>query len=134
MLVFGRVIVGVGIDVIELARLARAFARHGERFGARVFTERERAECEARARPLGHFALRFAAKEAGMKAIGTGWAEGVRFTDFETVEQGRVWELRLRGRALEIARERDVRRIWLGASLTRTHAIAQVVLETEDAG
>ncbi|HTO71652.1 MAG TPA: holo-ACP synthase [Myxococcota bacterium] len=122
-------IIGGGIDVVEIARVEKAIARRGKRLRARLYTERELADCERRGRPAPHFALRFAVKEAGMKAIGTGWRRGVAWRDFETVETERGLGLELRGRALEIARERGFARAWVGASYTRTHAFAQVVLE-----
>ncbi len=133
MLTCARVIVGVGIDVIEISRLSRALARRGERLRLRLFTARERADCDRRARPIAQYALRFAAKEAGMKAVGTGWGSGVRWVDFEIAEGERGLELRLAGRAREIAASRGAARAWLAAGLTRTHAIAQVVLEAGEA-
>lgn len=129
MLDSGRVIVGSGIDIIEIARIERALERRRRRFSERVFTERERSDCERRRRPGPHFALRFAAKEAGMKAIGTGWRRGVRWRDFEVIEGRDGLELRLSGRASEFAARRGGQRAWLGTSRTRTHAVAQVVLE-----
>ncbi len=128
------VIVGAGIDVLDIARLERALARRGTRMLDRLYTARERADCERRGRPLPHLALRFAVKEAGMKAIGTGWRRGVGWRDFETIETGRGLELELRGCALEHARARGFFRAWIGASYTRTHALAHVVLEGTERG
>ncbi len=122
-------IVGAGIDVLEISRLDRAFERRGARLRDRLYTPLEQRDCERRARSTPHFALRFAVKEAGMKAIGIGWRRGVAWRDFETRETERGLELHLTGRALEFARARGYARAWVGASLTRTHAIAQVVLE-----
>ena len=127
-------IVGSGIDIVEIARIERALERRGERFRQRIFTERERSDCERRARSGPHFALRFAAKEAGMKAIGTGWRRGVAWRDFEVIEGSGGLEIRLSGRASEFAAARQGDRAWLGASVTRTHAVAQVVLENTEPG
>jgi holo-[acyl-carrier protein] synthase len=126
------VIIGGGIDVVEIARVARALSRRGQRLRERVWTERELADCTRRKRSAPHFALRFAVKEAGMKAIGTGWRRGVAWRDFETVETRDGLRLEVHGRALEIARERGLVRAWVGASYTRTHAFAQVVLEAPE--
>ena len=122
-------IIGGGIDVVEIARVARALSRRGDRLRDRVYTEREIADCARRGRPASHFALRFAVKEAGMKAIGTGWRRGVAWRDFETVETEHGLALEIHGRALELARERGLSHAWVGGSYTRTHAFAQVVLE-----
>jgi len=123
------VIIGLGIDVVEVDRVARAISRHGARFRDRVFTLRESADCERRGRSAAHYALRFAAKEAGMKAIGTGWGQGVTWCDFETIEGTCGLEFALHGRALELARSHGFERAWIGASWTRSHALAQVALE-----
>ena len=125
------VIVGSGIDIVEIARVERALDRRGERMRQRLFTARERAACEGRARPGPHFALRFAVKEAGMKAIGTGWRRGVAWCDFELIEEGGALLLELHGKGLEYAGRRGSARAWVGGSVTRTHAVAQVVLEGE---
>jgi holo-[acyl-carrier protein] synthase len=123
------VILGAGIDLVEIARVDDALARRGERFAARVYTPAERLACERAASPARQYALRFAAKEAGMKALGTGWAKGVAWQDFEVLETARGLDLKLHGRARQLAAERGLHAAWLGASLSRTHALAQVVLE-----
>lgn len=122
-------IIGAGIDIVEIARIERALTRRGERMFERLYTPAERAECERRSLSWPQFAIRFAAKEAGMKAIGTGWRDGVGWRDFEATEGGRGFEIRLSGRALELARSRHFSRAWLGVSLTRTHALAHVLLD-----
>jgi len=123
------VIIGGGIDVVEIARVERALGRRGERMRDRLYTDREIADCARRGRSSPHFALRFAVKEAGMKAIGTGWRRGVAWRDFETVETEQGLGLEIHGRARELADARGFARAWVGASYTRTHAFAQVVLE-----
>jgi holo-[acyl-carrier protein] synthase len=126
------VILGGGIDVVEIARIERALARRGDRLRTRVYTPREIADCQRRSRSGPHFALRFAVKEAGMKAIGTGWRRGVAWRDFETLETGDGLEVQLHGVALEIARARGFARAFVGGSWTRTHAFAQIVLEADE--
>ena len=124
-------IVGSGIDVIEIARIERALARSGERFERRVFHPREIGECRRFRRSGPHFALRFAAKEALMKAVGTGWARGVRWVDIETRPGAAgVLTLALHGRVGEIARELGGGTPHLAVSRTRSHAMAVVLLES----
>lgn len=96
-------ILGIGIDLVEVARMEQALAR-GERFTRRLFTEAEVVYCRRHKVPARHFAARFAAKEAGMKAIGTGWSNGVGWKDFEVRldPRGRP-HLLLSGRAAELA-------------------------------
>jgi len=127
------VIVGSGIDIVEVERVEGVLRRRGKRFRERVFTERERLDCDRRSNPAPHFALRFAAKEAGMKAVGTGWRRGVGWRDFEVIEGPHGLEIQLSGRALHFARERGGDRVWIAASAQRTHAVAEVVLERTSA-
>jgi holo-[acyl-carrier protein] synthase len=123
-------IVGSGIDVIEIARVERALARSGARFEERVFSPAEIAHCRKFRRAAPHYALRFAAKEAVMKAVGTGWSRGVRWVDIETAPAGVAGlALRLHGRVGEIARERGAASAHLAVTRSRSHAVAVVVLE-----
>ncbi len=123
-------ILGTGIDIVEVARVETAMSRFGERFLARIFTPEERRYCGARANPAEHYAARFAAKEAGLKAIGTGWSRGVRWTDLEVRrEPGGRPALILCGKAAEIAAGMGVGRVFVSLSHTGGHAIAQVILE-----
>ena len=96
-------ILGIGIDLVEVARMEKAIAR-GERLVRRLFTEGEITYCRRHKEPSRHFAARFAAKEAGMKAIGTGWSNGVSWKDFEVRldPRGRP-HLLIRGKAAEFA-------------------------------
>jgi len=126
------VIAGIGVDVCEIDRIERALgASHGARFRARVFTEGEQAYCEARRRArFESYAARFAAKEAVMKVLGTGWSRGVGWRDVEVVrEPGAPPALRLHGRAAAIARRLGVAHWLLTITHGRSTAIAWVLAE-----
>jgi holo-[acyl-carrier protein] synthase len=125
-------ILGLGVDICDLERLKRALdAPTGTRFRARVFTAAEQAYCEARRRGrLASYAARFAAKEAAMKALGTGWGEGVRWRDFEVVRAASgPPRLVLHGEAARLARQRGMTRWLLALSHAGGGAIASVVVE-----
>lgn len=124
-------IVGIGIDVEDVARIRDAIERHGRRFTDRIFTAAEIAYVESKANPYERYAARFAAKEAGMKAIGTGWRRGVRWQDFEVANlpSGRP-TLRIHGAAAAIAQGLGVRNIALSLTHTAQQGIALVILET----
>ena len=92
-------IIGLGIDATDIHRIADTIERYGERFLQRIFTDAEIAYCMERRVPSIHFAGRFAAKEAGMKALGTGHSQGVRWRDVEVVRRGGPPQLRLHGGA-----------------------------------
>ncbi|MEJ5367792.1 MAG: holo-[acyl-carrier-protein] synthase [Bryobacteraceae bacterium] len=126
-------ILGTGIDLTEVDRIREAVERFGRRFLDRVFTPGEIAYVEGKANRHERYAARFAAKEAGMKAIGTGWRRGVRWQDFEVRNQrsGRP-ELVLHGVAAEVARQMGVERIHLSLTHTATVAQAFVILEGKD--
>lgn len=123
-------ILGTGIDLAEVDRIREAVEKHGRRFLERVFTPGEIAYVETKANRHERYAARFAAKEAGMKAIGTGWRRGVRWQDFEVRNQrsGRP-ELVLHGEAAEVARRLGVGRIHLSLTHTASMAQAFVILE-----
>jgi holo-[acyl-carrier protein] synthase len=124
------VIVSIGIDIIEVYRIRETLART-PRFAERVFTGRERAYCEAKgAAAAQSFAARFAAKEAFLKALKTGWRGKITWQDIEVVsdEKG-VPVLEIRGEARKIFEGLGANRIHLSISHTTEHAIAEVVLE-----
>ena len=126
-------IVGIGIDLIEIKRLETVLARRGERFRARVFTDGEISYCERRvdAAKFASYAARFAAKEAVMKALGTGWSDGVAWKDVEVVcELSGAPSIQLHGRALERMREIGASRVHLSLSHSGDLAVAQVSLES----
>jgi holo-[acyl-carrier protein] synthase len=123
---------GIGIDACEIERMRRALAgRTGLRFRERVFTESERAYCEARGRSrVESYATRFAAKEAAMKALGTGWGQGVGWHDVEVVRPADAPPaLVLHGVAARLAKRRRLRRWHVTLTHTRTLAIAWVLAE-----
>jgi holo-[acyl-carrier protein] synthase len=123
-------IVGIGIDLVEIARFQAALDRGGERLVRRVFTVGERAACEPKAKPALHFAARFAAKEAAFKALGTGWSGGIAWTDAEVVsDEGGRPSLVLSGRAALVAARLGVARAHLSLTHTDSAAGACVVLE-----
>jgi holo-[acyl-carrier protein] synthase len=123
-------IVGTGVDIAEVPRIREAVARFGERFLKRVFTPEEIRYCTSKANTEERLAARFAAKEAAMKAIGTGLRHGVTWQDVEVVRQlGGRPGLRLSGKAAEFAAALGCQRIHLSLSHTEDQAIAHVILE-----
>lgn len=126
-------IVGTGVDMIEVERVQQALSRlgTGDRFRQRVFTESEIAYCESRGRLLYQsYAARFAAKEAVMKALGTGWNRHVGWNDIEVLRQrGRAPMIVLHGKAAEFAGRCGIARIHLSLSHTASFAIACVTAE-----
>lgn len=123
-------IVAIGIDLVEVSRIEEVFARRGDRFRARVFTQGEIDYCERRASKLASYAARFAAKEAAMKALGTGWSEGVGWVDVEVVsDQSGAPALQLRRRALARMHEIGASRVHVSLTHSGNLAIAQVLLE-----
>ena len=121
---------GIGIDLVPIARVRQVMERWPERFVARVFTPEEIAYCRARKDPAPHFAARFAAKEAGLKALGTGLRLGVSWRELEVRrERGGPPVLVLCGRSREIARQRrGADRMLLALSHDGEYAIAQAML------
>jgi len=124
-------IVGTGIDVVEVPRVAAAMERFGRRFVERIFTEQEIRYCDSKANPAERFAARFAAKEAAMKALGTGWNHGVRWRDIEVCRQrgGRPTVV-FYGKAAEFAAKLGAVHVALSLSHTAELAIAQIILES----
>lgn len=123
-------IVGLGMDIAEIDRIEAAIVRHGEAFIKRLYTAGETEYCERFNNRYERYAARFAAKEATMKALGTGWGRGIRWRDIEvTREENGKPTLRMMGVAGELAERMGVRHI----SLTITHsgnlALAQVIFE-----
>src|ERR1700732_2688609 len=124
-------IVGTGVDLCEVGRIQEAIARHGRRFQERVFTAREIAYSERKANKYERYAARFAAKEAGMKALGTGWSGGLGWRDLEVnnLPSGRP-TLAFHGVAEQIAQRMGVKNISLSLTHTAELAMALVILES----
>jgi holo-[acyl-carrier protein] synthase len=118
-------IVGIGADIVECLRIGRMIEQHGEVFLTRVYTEREIRYCQARKRATEHFAGRWAAKEAILKCLGTGWRKGLAWTDME-VRNDREGKPRvlLCGAAKDIAQRLGISDIHLSISHCRAYAVA----------
>jgi holo-[acyl-carrier protein] synthase len=124
-------IVGLGIDIAEVARVKAAIERHGETFLRRLYTAQEQEYCERFKNKYERYAGRFAAKEAAMKALGTGWSRGVRWVDVEVVrEKGGRPTIKLAGEAAKIADRLGVKYISLSITHTADQAFAQVIFES----
>ncbi len=124
-------IVGLGVDIAEIDRIEAAITRHGRPFLKRVFTPAEIAYCERHRNRFERYAGRFAAKEATMKALGTGWARGVRWVDIEVTRlpTGQP-TLTLRGATLAHAERLGMRRASLSITHSGNTAFAQVIFES----
>lgn len=123
-------LVGTGIDLVEVERIAHSIERFGDRFLRRVFTDAEIAYCRARAAFAESFAARFAAKEAGAKALGTGIQYGVSWKELEVRRlPGQRPTLHLSGRARTIAGQLGVQHVSLSLTHTKSLAMATVQLE-----
>ena len=126
----GSVIVGLGVDIAEVARVKAAIERYGEVFLRRVYAPKEREYCEQFKNKYERYAGRFAAKEAAMKALGTGWSRGVRWVDVEVARQrGGRPTIVLAGEAKNVAERLGVKHIALSITHTNTQALAQVIFE-----
>ncbi|MGI8989362.1 MAG: holo-[acyl-carrier-protein] synthase [Bryobacteraceae bacterium] len=123
-------IVGTGVDLAEVDRIRAAIERYGSRFVERIYTPAEISYVEKKANRFERYAGRFAAKEAGMKAIGTGWKRGVTWRDFEVANlpSGRP-TLRLSGEAAKVAERLGVKSISLSITHTSRLGMAHVILE-----
>lgn len=121
-------IVGIGLDATDIPRVKDTYDRYGERFLRRVFTDGEIAYCMRRRNPVPHLAGRFAAKEAAMKALGTGHSRGVLWKDIEVVRRGGPPQLRLHGGAERRAAGMRVQKSLLTITHSDALAMAQVIL------
>ena len=123
-------VLSTGVDLVEIGRLEQVMERRGERFTHRVFTASEREYCDARPRPVIHYAGRFAVKEAVLKALRTGWVEGITWQDVE-VESGPGGEpsVNLSGGALARAEEMGLKTLHISIAHTEHYAVATAIAE-----
>ena len=123
-------ILGLGLDIQEIARVEKALARGGAAFLKKTFTPAEVRYCRRALKRAERFAARFCAKEAFLKALGTGWARGIAWTEVEVGHRagGAHW-LKLSGRALSHARRAGEKTLWLTLTHSSGYAAATVILE-----
>jgi holo-[acyl-carrier protein] synthase len=118
-------VIGIGTDIVECLRVAKMIERHGELFLTRVFTSYEIDYCTARKAATQHYAGRFAAKEAVLKALGTGWTRGIHWRDIEIRNDlGGKPRIELSGGAKEMGRKLGISEVHISISHCRTHATA----------
>lgn len=124
-------ILGLGTDIVEVARIAAVIERSGERLACRILTDREWTQYQQHQQPIRFLAKRFAAKEAAAKAFGTGIRDGLAFSQFEVFndEQGKPC-LRFLGRAAELAERMGVKYVHLTLADERRYACATVIIES----
>lgn len=121
-------VLGIGTDIIECGRIAQMIQKHGELFLSRVFTQREISYCSSRKSANQHYAGRWAAKEAVLKALGTGWSRGIQWTDIEVRnEVGGRPSIHLEGIAGEIAKQHGIREMLISISHCRAYAVAYCI-------
>ena len=124
---------GIGVDIVRIGRMRDVIARWDERFLRRVFTPGEIAYCQSRRDPVQHYAARFAAKEAGLKALGTGLRLGVNWRELEVQRaRGEAPVLVLSGRSREIGLRRGGRRMLLALTHDGDYAVAQAMLVDDE--
>jgi len=123
----------IGSDLVDLERIRGILATDPERFMKRILTDAERRYCERLADPAGAIGARFAAKEAVMKCLGTGWAQGLSWREIEVVrDEHGAPSIRLSGRAAEIAEKLGIVRILVSLSHTPDHSLAMAVADTSE--
>jgi len=123
-------IIGIGIDLVEIERFRKVVERLKDRFLFKVFTQEEQQFCLSHRDPIPHFAARFAAKEALFKALGTGWAQGVTWLDVEVRrETPNAPSMLIRGHAGQLCSAKGSQKIHLSLSHSDQYAIALVILE-----
>ncbi len=126
-------IIGIGTDITECLRIAQMIERHAELFINRVFTPQETKFCQSRKHATQHFAGRWAAKEAALKALGTGWRRGIRWRDVEVISEGKgAPTIELHGEARNVAKQLGIDRVMLSIAHCRSHATAYAIAVAEN--
>jgi holo-[acyl-carrier protein] synthase len=131
----GMMILGIGTDIVECPRIGKMIEQYGELFLRRVYTDREVRYCQSRRHAIEHFAGRWAAKQAIVKAMGTGWNRGISWTDIE-IRSGTDGQPQVMvcGVAKEVAREREIANILITLSHCRTYATAYAIALARQTG
>lgn len=128
-------ILGIGTDIVECPRIGHMIEQHGDLFLRRVFTDREIHYCQARKFAIEHFAGRWAAKEAILKALGTGWGRGIAGTDLEIrAEPGGAPRVHVQGAARDLAVAREVADVMVSIAHCRTYATAYAMALAHEPG
>lgn len=118
-------LIGIGCDIVNVLRIAKMIEQHGDLFISRVYTKHEIEYCNARKAAVQHYAGRWAAKEAVLKCLGTGWSKGISWTDIEVFNtQAGAPKIRIGGGALEVCENLRIAQILISISHCRTHATA----------
>lgn len=126
-------VIGIGTDIVECLRIAQMIERHGELFLKRVYTDREIEYCSARKAATQHYAGRWAAKEAVLKAMGTGWARGISWVDIEVRnDEGGRPRIALGGGARDVCESLGVGEMLISISHCRTHATAYALATSRE--
>lgn len=126
-------IIGIGTDIVECLRIAKMIERHGELFLGRVYTSHEIEYCSSRKAATQHYAGRWAAKEAVLKALGTGWSGGIRWKDVEVrTEFSGKPVVHIEGVAQQVCQQQGIDRVLLSVSHCRSHATAYAVAVSDD--
>ena len=126
-------ILGIGNDIVECLRIAQMIERHGELFLGRVYTQHEIEYCSARKAATQHYAGRWAAKEAVLKALGTGWARGISWRDIEVRNEiGGRPRITISGGAKDVCDRQGITEVMISISHCRTHATAYAVAVGRD--
>ena len=121
---------GIGVDIVDVAAFADCVRESGDDYLKRIFTEKEIEYCDSVAESMESYAVRFAAKESAMKALATGWDQGVDWHDFEILDEPSGQPIMtVSGKSAELLKERSISSVWVSLSHVANYAIAYVMFE-----